>query len=132
MLTVKTLWDGFVATGFYSDNGLEPGSLWTHDLADHGVSPYKGKYIPISFEGEVLAQINNRARAWTRATILGGQPKQPFAALQLEEFAKGLEEEYPVSASELEQMDIDYLKAWYKECLDFWEVHPLIMELHLL
>lgn len=147
MLNIESLWANFAASGFYQELGLptpELEGLAYHDLTDHGISPYKGAYILTSFKGEVLAQINNRARCYIWANIKCGQKIWDFDWLEanhLIPFSEGVpvispdgqitddSEDY---SSEYALLDKAELKQFYKDCLEFWRKHPLRDELKYL
>lgn len=146
MTTLNQAWINFCSTSFYAELGIDTPSLEGlsyHDLADHGVSPYKGDYIPTSFKGEVLAQINNRARTYVRQHQLNSQTLWDFDWLEqnhLLPFSEGVPDvdeggnptgEFTDYSKDYLLLDKEELRKFYKECIDFWWDHPLKEELFL-
>lgn len=140
-------WEEFKATGFYENLGVEvPKELKeiaVHDLRDHGTSPYPGLFIPVTFDGEVLAQVNNIAcyhafryvnndmdmfsleRMWSHVSIFAAE----FPEVLNEEQTEILE--YKDRSADLLALDKFYLEEFYVECYKFWAAHPDLKAFYL-
>lgn len=136
---ILSYWEEFKATGFYENLEVEvPKELKeiaVHDLRDHGTSPYPGLFIPVTFEGEVLAQVNYIANyhayakvyryndyyhvdnMWAHVSIFASDFPEVLSEDQKEIL------EYKNRSADLLALDKNYLEEFYVECYKFWAAH---------
>lgn len=140
-------WEEFKATGFYENLGVEvPKELKeiaVHDLRDHGTSPYNGLFIPVTFEGEVLAQVNYIANYHAYRYVNNDMDMFSFERMWSHvsnfaaEFPEVLNEdqteilEYKDRSVDLLTLDKNYLEEFYVECYKFWAAHPDLKAFYL-
>lgn len=135
-------------TDFYKVLGIETPkepsfenfSLALHDLLDHGISPYEGFYIPVTFKGEVLAHCNNLGRDCAIKVVLKKRSylSKQYLGRHLWNSLRTFAENFPVVESqddvellksvnlrsELELLNKKEINIFFKKCFIFWCEKP--------